>query len=52
LFRELKSKSKNNIQWKYNASHSEIVDLYSKAKAFMFPPEEDFGIVPLEAMAS
>lgn len=52
LFRELKGKSKDNIQWKYNASHSEVVDLYAKAKAFMFPPEEDFGIVPLEAMAS
>jgi glycosyltransferase involved in cell wall biosynthesis len=52
LFRELKNKSKNNIHWIYNASDNKIVDLYSKAKGFMFPPEEDFGIVPIEAMAS
>ena len=25
---------------------------YSKCQAFIFPPEEDFGITPLEAMAS
>ena len=27
-------------------------DLYSQCKAFIFPGEEDFGITPLEAMAS
>jgi glycosyltransferase involved in cell wall biosynthesis len=26
--------------------------LYAGAKAFIFPPEEDFGIVPLEALAA
>ena len=29
-----------------------IVDYYSRCKAFIFPGEEDFGITPLEAMAS
>jgi glycosyltransferase involved in cell wall biosynthesis len=29
-----------------------VVDYYSKCKAFIFPGEEDFGITPLEAMAS
>jgi glycosyltransferase involved in cell wall biosynthesis len=48
----LKQKSNDNIEWKFNASRREIIDLYAKAKAFMFPPEEDFGIVPLEAMAT
>jgi glycosyltransferase involved in cell wall biosynthesis len=29
-----------------------MVDLYARCKAFLFPGEEDFGITPLEAMAS
>lgn len=29
-----------------------MVELYSRCKAFLFPGEEDFGITPLEAMAS
>jgi glycosyltransferase involved in cell wall biosynthesis len=33
-------------------SRDAIADLYSKAKAFIFPGIEDFGITPLEAMAS
>ena len=52
LYRELKEKSHNNIEWKFNASREEINNYYSNAQAFIFPPEEDFGIVPLEAMAS
>ena len=51
LYRELKTKSKNNIEWRLNASNSETRELFSKAKAFIFPPEEDFWIVPIEAMA-
>jgi glycosyltransferase involved in cell wall biosynthesis len=30
----------------------EMVKLYARCKAFLFPGEEDFGITPLEAMAS
>lgn len=51
LFRELKEKSKSNIEWKYRVSHTEKDTLMQWAKAFLFPPEEDFGLVPLEAMA-
>ena len=51
LYRELKNKSNKNIQWKFDTSRQEIIQLYSHAKAFLFPPEEDFWIVPLEAMA-
>ena len=51
LFRELKAKSKPNIEWKYRVSHAEKDELMQNAKAFLFPPEEDFGLVPLEAMA-
>lgn len=52
LYRELKSISKENIEWKFSISKQERDILYSKAKAFLFPPEEDFWLVPLEAMAS
>lgn len=51
LYRELKAKSKANIEWKLNISREETARYFSKARAFLFPPEEDFGIVPLEAMA-
>ncbi len=52
LYKKLKSKSKSNIEWKLNISEKEKKELYSKAKAFLFPPEEDFWLVPIEAMAS
>lgn len=51
LFRDLKTKSKENIEWKLNISREEILDLYRESKAFLFPPEEDFWIVPIEAQA-
>ena len=34
------------------AQDGTLSDLYSRCKAFVFPGEEDFGITPLEAMAS
>lgn len=52
LYRSLKAKSKENITWKFWLSLDEINILHSKAKAFLFPPEEDFGLVPIAAMAS
>ena len=52
LYRELKSKSRENIIWKLNISKEETKELFSNAKAFLFPPEEDFWLVPVEAMAS
>lgn len=51
LYRTLKAKSKSNIKWELNISREETARYFSKAKAFLFPPEEDFWIVPLEAMA-
>ena len=33
-------------------SDEEIMRLYSKAKAFIFPGEEDFGITPVEAQSA
>ncbi|MDD4530715.1 MAG: glycosyltransferase, partial [Candidatus Gracilibacteria bacterium] len=52
LYRKLKKKSGPNIKWFLNISRLETKKLYANAKAVLFPPEEDFGLVPLEAMAS
>ena len=51
LYRDLKKKSRDNIIWKFDATREEIQTYFSQAKAFLFPPEEDFWLVPLEAMA-
>lgn len=41
-----------NIQFLGKVSDSRLKELYAGAKALLFPQEEDFGIVPLEAQAS
>lgn len=51
LLRELFKKSEPNIEWVLGPNHEEKVRLFGKARAFLFPPEEDFGLVPVEAMA-
>lgn len=51
LYRKLKKNSKENIEWKLKLPRNEIINLYAHAKVFVFPPEEDFGLVPLEAQA-
>lgn len=40
------------IEWLGWQSDSEVAKLMSRARAVLLPGEEDFGIVPLEAMAS
>jgi glycosyltransferase involved in cell wall biosynthesis len=50
MYRDLCAKSKPNIHWKYKISNEEKNILLADAKAFVFPPEEDFGLVPIEAM--
>ena len=52
LYKNLKNKSKKNITWKLNLERKEIAKLLSEAKAFIFPAEEDFWLVPIEAMSS
>lgn len=39
------------IRFVGSVSNEKLRDLYSEAKAVLFPAEEDFGIVPLEAQA-
>lgn len=41
----------DNITFLGKRSESDLVKEYQSAKAFIFPAEEDFGIVPIEAMA-
>lgn len=48
----LKSMAKENIEFLGNASREEVVDHFFRAKAFIFPGVEDFGITPLESLAS
>jgi len=40
-----------NIRFLGKVSDEDLVNLYARAKALLFPQEEDFGIVPLEAQA-
>lgn len=48
----LKSIAKDNIKFLGRQPDEVIKEYYAKCKAFIFPGEEDFGITPLEAMAS
>lgn len=41
-----------NVEFLGRVSDAELGELYSRCLALVFPPEEDFGIVPLEAMAA
>ena len=40
------------IEFLPRPTNEQIENLYSECKAFLFPGKEDFGITPLEAMAS
>lgn len=48
----LKKLAGSNIEFLGLVSDERLADLYSHARAFIFPQEEDFGITPLESMAS
>lgn len=50
LYRTLREKSKPNIEWRFYPTNAEKTELMKQAKAFLFASEEDFGIVPVEAM--
>ena len=42
----------SNIEFLKHPTNEQVEALYAEAKAFIFPGTEDFGITPLEAMAS
>ncbi|CBW25251.1 putative glycosyltransferase [Halobacteriovorax marinus SJ] len=48
----LKEIANENIEFLGNLSREEVVTHFSRAKALVFPGTEDFGITPLEALAS
>ncbi len=50
--KKLKSLAKKNIEFLGLVSDEKLAKLYANAQACIFPQEEDFGIVPLESMAS
>ena len=50
--KELKAKAKKNIEFLGHVSEKKLRDLYANSKALIFPQVEDFGITPLESMAS
>ena len=48
----LKSKAAKNVEFLGWVGDEELAKLYSRCKAVVFPGEEDFGIVPVEAQAA
>lgn len=50
--KHLQKMAKKNIEFLGFISDAQIKKCYSEARAFVFAAEEDFGIVPVEAMAS
>ncbi|MGR3178637.1 MAG: glycosyltransferase [Candidatus Anammoxibacter sp.] len=50
--KRLKELSAGNVEFLGWQSDEKVSEYYSKCKALIFPGEEDFGIVPLEAQAS
>lgn len=50
-FEKLRQNAGPNIEFLGRQTDEEIRDLYQRCRLLVFPGEEDFGIVPLEAMA-
>lgn len=50
--KKLQKMANKNIEFLGYVSDEKLIQLYHQAKALIFPQAEDFGIIPLEAMAS
>lgn len=50
--KELRELAGENIEFLGNISREGVIDYFSRAKALVFPGTEDFGITPLESLAS
>lgn len=50
--KKLQARANSNIKFLGRESDEVIKEYYARCRAFIFPGEEDFGITPLEAMAS
>jgi glycosyltransferase involved in cell wall biosynthesis len=51
-YKRLKKMAGDNIEFLGRVPDEDLAQLYSAAQAFIFPQEEDFGIVAIEALAS
>jgi len=49
---ELKRMAGPNVEFCGRVSEEELRELYARARAFVMPGEEDFGLTPVEALAS
>jgi len=49
---KLKEMAKSNVEFLGKVSEKKLKELYSQSLAFIHPQEEDFGITPIESMAS
>jgi glycosyltransferase involved in cell wall biosynthesis len=49
--KELQNMAGDTVKMLGKLSDNELANYYAKCKALIFPPEEDYGIVPLEAMS-
>ncbi len=52
LFRKLKSSARPNVEFCGHVSDQELYQLYARCRALLVPGEEDFGLTPVEALAS
>ncbi len=51
-YQKLRARAEKNIEFLGFVSNDKLAELYSRARGLVFPQIEDFGITPLEAMAS
>jgi glycosyltransferase involved in cell wall biosynthesis len=51
-YKKLRTLAKGNVEFLGLISDEQLSDYYASARGLVFPQEEDFGIVPLESMAS
>jgi len=51
-YKRLRSLAAPNIEFLGRITDSELRELYAGCRAFLLPGEEDFGVAPVEAMAS
>ncbi len=49
---KLKKMAKSNIEFLGRVDDEKLANYYAKCQAFIFPQEEDFGIVAMEALAA
>jgi len=49
---ELRALASRNVRFAGRVSDAELADLYARCRALVYPQEEDFGIIPVEAQAA